>query len=70
MIKLANTRETLGDQATLDGLVEKTLTSFEEDGVTTVINNAMARHPQLTSVKFPALTNTGTGMFHDDTGLT
>ena len=56
---MANTRETLGEQATLDGLINHTLTSFEEDGVTTLGNYALYRNSALTSVKFPNLTNTG-----------
>ena len=40
---LANTRDVLGDQETLDGLIGKTLTEFEEDGATTVINGALKR---------------------------
>ena len=30
---MANTRDTIGDQATVDGLVNHTLTSLEEDGI-------------------------------------
>ena len=67
---MANTRETLGDQATLDGLVSHALTSFEESGVSTLANNVMQRQSQLTSVKVPSLTNTGTGTFQHCTGLT
>lgn len=33
---MANTRDTLGDQATVDGLVNRTLTSLEEDGVLSI----------------------------------
>lgn len=67
---MANTREILGDQATLDGLVSHTLTSLEEDGVTTLATNALAKQTQLTSVKFPNLTKTGTSAFQNCEGLT
>ena len=66
---MANTRETLGEQATLDGLINHTLTSFEEDGVTTLGNYALYRNSALTSVKFPNLTNTGQYSFQYCTGL-
>ena len=66
---MANTRETLGEQATLDGLINHTLTSFEEDGVTTLGNYALYRNSALTSVKFPNLTNTGQCSFQYCTGL-
>ena len=66
---MANTRDTLGDQATLDGLINHTLTSFEEDGVTTLGNYALYKNSALTSVKFPNLTNTGQYSFQYCTGL-
>ena len=54
---MANTRSTLGEQATLDGLVARTLTSFEEDGVTTVHDRALYNFDSLTSIKMPNLTS-------------
>ncbi len=54
---LANTRDVLGEQATLDGLVARTLTSFEEDGVTTIHNRALYSFDGLTSIKMPNLTS-------------
>lgn len=56
---MANTRSTLGEQATLDGLVARTLTSFEEDGVTTVHSYALYGFSSLTSIKMPNLTSCG-----------
>jgi len=52
---VANTRDVLGDQATLDGLVSHTLTEFEEDGVTTMRNYAFHMNDTIESVSLPAL---------------
>ena len=54
---MANTRDILGEQATLDGLVARTLTSFEDNSITTVRANALRDFPSLTSVKMPNLTS-------------
>lgn len=54
---MANTREVLGEQETLDGLVNHTITSFEEDGVTTLANGyTFYYNPVIESVVFPNLT--------------
>ena len=50
---MANTRETMGEQACLDALVANTLTSFEDDGVTKVGANCLRRHTALTDVTLP-----------------
>ena len=47
---MANTRETMGEQACLDALVANTLTSFEDDGVTKVGTNCLRYHTALTDV--------------------
>ena len=47
---MANTRETMGEQACLDALVANTLTSFEDDGVTKVGVNSLSFHTALTNV--------------------
>ena len=47
---MANTRETMGEQACLDALVANTLTSFEDDGVTKVGANCLRYHTALTDV--------------------
>lgn len=52
---MANTRDVLGDQETLDGLVSHTLTEFEEDGVTTMRTYAFYRNDTIESVSLPAL---------------
>lgn len=50
---MANTRETMGEQACLDALVANTLTSFEDDGVTKVGENCLRYHTALTDVTLP-----------------
>jgi len=50
---MANTRETLGEQACLDALVSNTLTSFEDDGVTKVGSHCLSYHTALTDVTLP-----------------
>lgn len=50
---MANTRDTIGDQATVDGLVNHTLTSLEEDGIGIIGDHALHNNTALTSVNFP-----------------
>ncbi len=66
---MANTRQTLGDQETVDALVSNTLTSLEEDGVTSLPHYALANHSSLTSVNFPNVTYIGQYAFQNCTGL-
>ena len=56
---MANTRDIIGDQATVDGLVNNTLTSLEEDGITVVGDYALSHNTALTSVNFPNATSLG-----------
>lgn len=56
---MANTRETIGDQATVDGLVNHTLTELEEDGITSIASRALCNNNVLTSVSFPNATSLG-----------
>ena len=56
---MANTRDIIGDQATVDGLVNHTLTSLEEDGVGTIGDSALYCNTTLTSVNFPNATSIG-----------
>ena len=51
---MANTRETMGEQACLDALVARTLTSFEDDGITKVGMYCLQHCPTLTDVKLSA----------------
>ena len=52
---MANTRDTLGDQATVDALIANTLTDLEEDGITTLRSHALRNRTTLQSVNFPNL---------------
>ena len=56
---MANTRDTIGDQATVDGLVNHTLTSMEEDGIGIIGDRALYNNTALTSVNFPNATSIG-----------
>ena len=47
---MANTRETMGEQACLDALVADTLTTFEDDGISYVGTNVLQYRDVLTSV--------------------
>jgi len=61
--QMANTRETMGEQACLDALVADTLTSFEDDGVTKVGSNSLLYHDALTSVMLPQCKTVNTSGF-------
>lgn len=67
---MANTRQTLGDQETVDALVSNTLTSLEEDGITTLADYSLYHHTALTSINFPNLTSIGICCFEGCTGIT
>lgn len=56
---MANTRDTIGDQATVDGLINHTLTSLEEDGIGIIGDRALYNNTALTSVNFPNATSIG-----------
>ena len=66
---MANTRDTLGEQATLDGLVARTLTTLEEDGVDSVNDYALCKCNNLTNIKMPNVIKCGQYAF-SETGLT
>lgn len=67
---MANTRETLGDKATLAGLVGNTLTEFEEDSVPELRGQAFYGRTALQRVKMPGTTNIGNYCFFGCSGLT
>ena len=52
---MANTRDVLGEQETLDALVARTLTSFEEDGIGELRTSALFCFEALESAVFPNL---------------
>lgn len=67
---MANTRETLGDQATVDALITNTLTDLEEDGITALRTCALRGRTALRSVNFPNLKTINTYGMSYCTGLT
>ena len=66
---MANTRDVLGDKATLAGLVGNTLTEFEEDSVPELRDYAFYERTALQSVKMPGTTVIGLYAFRGCTGL-
>ena len=50
-----NTRDTLGDQATVDGLVEHSLTELKEDGIRIVETYACYKNTGLQSLELPSV---------------
>ena len=67
---MSNTRESIGDQATVDGLINRTLTSLEEDGATALGAHALRENNALTSVKFTNLLSGGNYSMKGCTALT
>ena len=61
---MANTREIIGEQAALDGLIEDSLTEFEESDVTTLGNNVFYRNNSLRNVRFPNVKNINSNAFY------
>jgi hypothetical protein len=67
---MANTKDIMGEQETLDALIAHTLTEFEDDGVVTLGNYAFYNQSQLTKVKLPSCTSIGSNAFYGCSGLT
>ena len=66
---MANTRDTLGDQATLDGLVNGTLTELEEDVVTSLPSYALHKNTHIETLKFPNVTSISGNAFNGCSAL-
>ena len=62
---MANTRDTLGDQETLDGLIDRSLTNLEENGVTSLRDYAFDSNNVIKKVNLPSLTSMGTYAFQN-----
>lgn len=60
---MANTRDVIGEQATLDAIISRTITSFEDDKINTLKTSAFSYCSALTSIKMPNLTRCGDGAF-------
>ena len=67
---MANTRDTLGDQATVDALIANTLTDLEEDGITALRDCALIYRTAIQSVNFQNLITIKNAAFKECTGLT
>jgi hypothetical protein len=63
-----NTRDLIGEQATLSGLVSHTLTSFEDDKVKTLRPYAFYNQSQLKEISLPNVTTLGDNAFNGCTG--
>lgn len=63
-----NTRDLIGEQATLNGLVSHTLTSFEDDKVKTLRPYAFYNQSQLKEISLPNVTTLGDNAFNGCTG--
>lgn len=64
-----NTRDVLGDQQTLDGIVSDTLTELKDDSVYNLQPRALAYKNHLNTVEFPNLTSADTTSFMNSKGL-
>ena len=62
---MANTRDALGDQETLDGLIDRSLTNLEENGVTSLRNYAFYNNSNIKKINFPSLTSMGVYVFQN-----
>ncbi|MBR3161004.1 MAG: hypothetical protein IKF14_18385 [Atopobiaceae bacterium] len=62
---MANTRELIGDEATINGLLEDTLETFEDEDVTVVGRYALAYRKSLTTVILPSCTDFREYSFYD-----
>ena len=67
---MANTRDILGDKATLAGLVGNTLTDLEEDSLPTLRSYALYGKSALTHIKFAGTTKIEDNSIDGCTGLT
>lgn len=65
-----NTRDVIGDQATLDGLVAHTLTELKEDAVNTLATFALHCNSGIVSVEFPNVSFCGSSVFYTCRKLT
>ena len=69
MAEFVNTVDVLGDDAVSTALIEKTLTTFYDNVITTVGRNGLAHLPNLTDVKLPLAEDTGRSGFYGDKAL-
>lgn len=70
MAEFVNTRTTLGEQATIDGLVDHSLTELKEDGCYVLASYGINHNPTLQTVEFPNLTTLNIYALCNNTALT
>lgn len=66
---MANTREVIGEQECLDAIVEQSITSFEDDGITSPRAYALYGQKSLTSLTLPYATNASSNFAYTCTAL-
>ncbi len=69
MSDFINTRDVLGEQATLDAMVSGTITELNDEGVTRIRNKALTGVTSLLSVNLPNLTEVGETGFSNCSSL-
>ena len=57
---MANTKSLIGEKATLQGLIDHTLETFEDDSITNTKNFFLSRNNGIKSVNLPNATQIGT----------
>ena len=70
MSEFINTRASIGEQATVDGLVDRSLTELKEDSVSVLETYSLYKNTALQSVEFPGITNIKSNALDGCTGLT
>ena len=69
MSMFVNTVDVIGDNALTDSIIEKSITEYQDDGITTIGVYTFYKCTALTKVKFPAVTNIGGYSFQFCTAL-
>lgn len=64
-----NTRDIMGDQETLDALIAHTLTTFTDESVTQVGNNAFYNQAQMEEICLPNVGSIGSNAFYGCSGM-
>lgn len=66
---MANTVDSIGEQATLDGLINHTLTEFEDNRITNLKDEAFMQNDTIERIILPSLTEVGNNTFNGCTNL-
>ena len=70
MASFINTIDLLGDMATADAIVSRTITEFNDDALTSIGDCAFRMCTALTSIDLPNVTSIGTDVFYYCSALT